>query len=107
MDFEQKIRFFAKEKFTNLAKLSRELELDPSYLQRIMKGKVQPGKDFFIKMLNLGCNLNWLLREEQENNHVIAEPNYDYKPTEEETAEKDEQIRQLEEKIKKIQTITK
>ena len=59
--FGNKLKFFAKKRFGSLNALAGELGMNPSYLSRIVMGHIKPKSDFFEKILNLGCDLNWLL----------------------------------------------
>lgn len=104
-NFGARIRLFAKERFKTLTNLSNNLGLDSSYLQRIMKGKIKPGMDFFAKMRELGCDLNWLLEDIQNKPNYVAENKTEYTATP--CKKYEEKIKELEAKLKIIEILTK
>ena len=104
MDFGEKIKFFAKEKFGSLQELSTVLGTSPQNLSRYVNGSVEPTKVFFIKMKELGCDMNWLLGE-TDNDMVIAEPTPQYLSNIKEIDVLKGKIRQIEEKLKELQDI--
>jgi transcriptional regulator with XRE-family HTH domain len=65
MDFTQKLRLFA-EKFGGISKLAEALGIAQPSLSRYLSGEVKPGLDFIIKLKDLGCDINWLLSEDDK-----------------------------------------
>ena len=56
-----RIRIFAKRKYGTLKKLASAMEISPQQLQQYITGKREPGSRILIKLLRLGCDINWLL----------------------------------------------
>lgn len=57
----ERIRLFAKKKFGTLKKLADAMKISPQQLQQYISGKREPGSKILIKLLRLGCDINWLL----------------------------------------------
>ncbi|MBI9070325.1 MAG: helix-turn-helix transcriptional regulator [Melioribacteraceae bacterium] len=57
----QRIRMFAKRKYGTLKNLADEMEISPQQLQQYISGKREPGSKVLVKLLKLGCDINWLL----------------------------------------------
>jgi transcriptional regulator with XRE-family HTH domain len=57
----ERIRLFAKRKYGTLKKLADSMEISPQQLQQYISGKREPGSKILIKLLRLGCDINWLL----------------------------------------------
>ena len=57
----ERIRLFAKRKYGTLKKLSDAMAISPQQLQQYISGKREPGSRILIKLLRLGCDINWLL----------------------------------------------
>ncbi|MFC2135247.1 helix-turn-helix domain-containing protein [Bacteroidota bacterium] len=68
MGIGERIRLFAKRKYKTLKKLAEAMEMSPQQLQQYISGKREPGSRVLIKLLRLGCDINWLLggREQAE-----------------------------------------
>lgn len=64
----ERLRWFAKQKFGTLKKLSDAMNISPQQLQQYISGKREPGSKILSKLLRLGCDVNWLLggRESME-----------------------------------------
>ena len=56
-----RIRIFAKRKYGTLKKLANAMNISPQQLQQYISGKREPGSRILIKLLKLGCDINWLL----------------------------------------------
>lgn len=56
-----RIRIFAKRKYGTLKKLANAMDISPQQLQQYISGKREPGSRILIKLLKLGCDINWLL----------------------------------------------
>ena len=57
----ERMRWFAKQKFGTLKKLADAMTISPQQLQQYISGKREPGSKVLIKLLRLGCDVNWLL----------------------------------------------
>ena len=57
----QRIRIFAKRKYTTLKNLADAMEISPQQLQQYISGNREPGSRILIRFLRLGCDVNWLL----------------------------------------------
>ena len=57
----ERVRLFAKQKYGTLKKLAEAMEISPQQLQQYISGKREPGSKILIKLLRLGCDINWLL----------------------------------------------
>ncbi|MGD8777759.1 MAG: helix-turn-helix transcriptional regulator [Ignavibacteria bacterium] len=57
----ERIRAFAKRKYGTLKKLAEGMEISPQQLQQYISGKREPGSRILVKLLRLGCDINWLL----------------------------------------------
>ncbi|OGU55104.1 MAG: hypothetical protein A2V66_13640 [Ignavibacteria bacterium RBG_13_36_8] len=68
MGIGERIRLFAKRKFKTLKKLAEAMGMSPQQLQQYISGKREPGSKILIRLLRLGCDINWLLggREQAE-----------------------------------------
>lgn len=111
MDIGTKIKSFAKSRYSSLTGLASALDIDLPSLHRYTTGKVKPGLDFFAKMLSLGCDLNWLLAEEDlPEGNAMNEPTILYNPHKIETLEAEiaalrSKFEQLKKANKQINTI--
>ena len=56
-----RIRHFAKHKYGTLKKLAEAMEISPQQLHQYISGKREPGSRILVKLLKLGCDINWLL----------------------------------------------
>lgn len=57
----ERIRIFAKRKFGTLKNLAGAMEISPQQLQQYISGRREPGSRMLVKLLRLGCDINWLL----------------------------------------------
>lgn len=57
----ERIRLFAKRKYGTLKKLAEAMKISPQQLQQYVSGKREPGTRILMKLLRLGCDINWLL----------------------------------------------
>ncbi|PID59445.1 MAG: hypothetical protein CR986_06120 [Ignavibacteriae bacterium] len=56
-----RIRIFAKKKYGTLKKLAQAIDISPQQLHQYISGKREPGSKILLKLLNKGCDINWLL----------------------------------------------
>ena len=57
----ERIRIFAKRKYSTLKNLAEAMNISPQQLQQYISGNREPGSRILIKFLRLGCDINWLL----------------------------------------------
>lgn len=57
----ERMRIFARKKFGTLKKLAESMKISPQQLQQYISGKREPGSRMLLKLLRLGCDINWLL----------------------------------------------
>jgi transcriptional regulator with XRE-family HTH domain len=57
----ERIKIFAKQRFNTLKELAAALEISPQQLNQYTSGKREPGCKILSKLLDLGCDINWLL----------------------------------------------
>lgn len=57
----ERIRLFARKKYGTLKKLAEAMQISPQQLQQYVSGKREPGTRILVKILRLGCDVNWLL----------------------------------------------
>ena len=57
----ERIRLFAKRKYGTLKKLAEAMTISPQQLQQYISGKREPGARILVKLVRLGCDINWLL----------------------------------------------
>ncbi|TSA28388.1 MAG: XRE family transcriptional regulator, partial [Ignavibacteriales bacterium] len=57
----ERLRLFAKRKYGTLKKLAEAMKISPQQLQQYISGKREPGTRIMVKLLKLGCDVNWLL----------------------------------------------
>lgn len=57
----ERVRLFAKRKYGTLKKLAEAMKISPQQLQQYVSGKREPGTRILMKLLHLGCDINWLL----------------------------------------------
>lgn len=66
MRIGDKIRLFAEAKGLSLAQLADLLGMKPQSLQVYISGKSNPGAEILQKLKNLGCDINWLLSDDDK-----------------------------------------
>lgn len=57
----ERMRLFARKKYGTLKKLAEAMHISPQQLQQYISGKREPGTRILVKLLRLGCDVNWLL----------------------------------------------
>ena len=66
MNIGEKLRVFAKKKLGSVAKLAESLGMKPPSLYNYLNGVSIPGGEMLTKLKNLGCDINWLLSEDEK-----------------------------------------
>ena len=64
MDFGAKIRLFAKLKYGSLAGLANAIGISGAHISQYVNGHNKPGLDFLKKLNEVGCDINWLLSDD-------------------------------------------
>jgi len=64
MSIGSKIKEFGKKKFPSMREFAEALGIKREQLYPYFNGKVLPGSEFLLKLKNLGCDINWLLSED-------------------------------------------
>ena len=57
----ERIKIFAKQRYNTLKELAEALNISPQQLNQYTTGKREPGCKILSKLLDLGCDINWLL----------------------------------------------
>jgi len=58
----QNLRLFGYKKFGTMKKFAEALDMNPSTLYSgYLNGRSIPGPVLLVKLIDLGCNINWLL----------------------------------------------
>lgn len=57
----ERIRIFAKRKYSTLKALADAMDISPQQLQQYISSNREPGSRILIKFMKLGCDINWLL----------------------------------------------
>lgn len=58
----QNLRLFGYKKFGTMKKFAEALDMNPSTLYSgYLNGRSLPGPVLLVKLIDLGCNVNWLL----------------------------------------------
>lgn len=79
-----RLRIWGLDRFKNLGEFSKELQVDYSTLQRYLTGKIKIGQDSFVRLVEMGCDIEWLLTGESkyvknpEDNNIINEKLTEY-----------------------------
>jgi transcriptional regulator with XRE-family HTH domain len=61
IDIGNRIKEFAEEKHGGLSNLSKIIKVSLQGLSQYVSGRNAPGKKLLIKLLETGCDINWLL----------------------------------------------
>lgn len=64
MEFGQKLKLFAKEKYGSLTALASALDMTIGHISQYVNGHSKPGLDFLKKLNEVGCDINWLLTDD-------------------------------------------
>lgn len=89
----KRIRLFGETVYESIKDFAVDLNMAPSNLQKYMNSEREPGMGILLRMLEMGCNLNWLLSGkgrmfadndtgralEKEIHGVVSEPAGPYK----------------------------
>lgn len=62
----QRLRIWGEDRFKDLGEFSKELQVNYSTLQRYLAGKIKIGQDSIIRLIEMGCDIEWLLTGESK-----------------------------------------
>lgn len=65
MTIGEKLRFFAENSIGSVAKFAELLGMKPPSLYVYLNNESIPGGDLLRKLKDLGCDINWLLSEDE------------------------------------------
>ncbi len=67
----QNLRLFGYKRFGTMKKFAEALDMNPSTLYSgYLNGRSLPGPVLLVKLIDLGCNINWLLTGRETMNNV-------------------------------------
>jgi hypothetical protein len=74
----QNLRLFGYKKFGTMKQFAEAMDMNPSTLYSgYLNGRSLPGPVLLVKLINLGCNINWLLTgRESMYSTFTADPSY-------------------------------
>ena len=61
-----RLRAFGDANFASIKAFALAMEMSPPALQNYLRGKSEPGTPVLLRLINLGCDINWLLTGEIE-----------------------------------------
>ena len=99
---EDRIRKFGLRKFGSIKEFAKAMGMSPSNLQAYLQNRRKPGTPILKRLIQLGCDIDWLLTGEENNDKrlkIIEEQSQRIKELEEEN-------RILRESINRIALIT-
>lgn len=71
----QNLRLFGYKRFGTMKKFAEALDMNPSTLYSgYLNGRSLPGPVLLVKLIDLGCNINWLLTGRESMTVPTAEP---------------------------------
>lgn len=69
--FGTRLKEFADQKFGSISAMSKAIGISQPNITRYVRGEVQPTKILFEKLLEVGCDLEWLLTGIPKNVNVV------------------------------------
>ncbi len=66
MNLGQRLKLFVTHNWDKQSDFIFDHRVNPSSLQKYMKGDIAPSSQFLTLLSNIGCNLHWLLTGEGE-----------------------------------------
>jgi len=112
VEFGNRLRTFIKEKFGTYEKGAAALNMKPPSLQTYLKGESLPGAALTAKLLELGCDINWLFDVKEVSQVSESLNKYSIKKNEtilsqaQEITELKKEVKLLEERIQRLQEET-
>lgn len=101
----EKIRYFGDQKFGSIKKYAEALDMKPPSLQKYLNGDREPGTGILKKLLNLGCDINWLL---EESPGMVKDKRESFGASDKDIIRsQQEEIKQLKLKLEKIEKLLK
>jgi transcriptional regulator with XRE-family HTH domain len=102
----EKLRKFGIEKFGSVKTFAEALGMKPPTLQVYLRGISEPGANILRKLKNLGCDINWLLSEEEVKHGAVAERSQPYADYNNKIKELEEENRLLRDQLSEIVRLT-
>ena len=96
MEQGEKLKAFAKLNFDSLKDLADALDITQTTLSRYVQGQREPTAEILRKLQKLGCDMNWLLNDDDD-----SPPN-----TIQDNKSMEEQIRHLRDRIKQVSQVS-
>ena len=100
MKIGDKIKTFGEKKFDTVTEFARALNMKPQNLYDYFSKGIMPGAEFLMELKKMGCDMNWLLSEEDDNPTLIREPEIGYKMNQLEKEK--EELKEENERLKNI-----
>lgn len=99
MSIGDKLKEFGIKKFGNVKSFAEALGMKPPSLYNYFNNESKPGAEFLAQLMDMGCDINWLLGSSAK--AIIKEPKLEYrvKELEEENKELELQNEQLRKSI--------
>jgi SOS-response transcriptional repressor LexA len=69
-EIAKRLREFGKRNFKNFAELAKKMEWSPQALNAYLSGQSIPGGNILFKLKELGCDINWLLSNENDARYI-------------------------------------
>jgi phage repressor protein C with HTH and peptisase S24 domain len=69
-EIAKRLREFGKRNFKSFRELARKMEWTPQALNAYLSGQSIPGGNILFKLKELGCDINWLLSEDNDTRYV-------------------------------------
>ncbi len=73
MPLGEKLRQFGQNKFGTAKALAEALGMEPGSFHKYLQGTRKPGTEILQKLLSFGCDLNWLLTDNDARNYENLE----------------------------------
>jgi len=74
MQFEEKLRKYIRDRYNTYLEAATVLKISQTQISQYLNGKAKPGYPFLKELAEVGCDMNWLLRENyQEEEKPVEE----------------------------------
>jgi transcriptional regulator with XRE-family HTH domain len=74
-----KIKAFGIKQFGSVTEFAKALGMEPQNLYDYFSKGIMPGAEFLMELKKMGCDMNWLLSEEEDSPALVKEPAVEYK----------------------------
>lgn len=106
MTIGEKLKQFCDNNFQSVATFAKELGIKREQLYPYFNNDVIPGGEFLQKLQKLGCDINWLLSEEEVKHGAVAERSQPYADYNNKIKELEEENRLLRDQLSEIVRLT-